>query len=67
MGAAMASVGEGVVSLTIPRWQRMVRNFERWKRFDTKRQALMGSVLEQTAAIRGISKESAEVLRKVLA
>jgi aminopeptidase N len=46
---------------------RMVRNFERWKRFDTKRQALMGSVLEQTAAIRGISKESAEVLRKVLA
>jgi aminopeptidase N len=46
---------------------RMVRNFEHWKRFDTKRQALMRSVLEQTAAIHGISKESAEVLSKVLA
>ena len=46
---------------------RMVRHFERWKRFDSKRQTLMKSVLEQTAAIRGISKESAEVLSKVLA
>jgi len=46
---------------------RMVRSFERWRRFDTKRQALMRSVLEQTAAIRGISKEAAEVLTKVLA
>jgi aminopeptidase N len=46
---------------------RMVRNFERWRRFDTKRQALMRSVLEQTAAVHGISKESAEVLGKILA
>ena len=46
---------------------RMLRNFERWKRFDPKRQVMMKSVLEQTAAIRGISNESAEVLGKVLA
>jgi aminopeptidase N len=45
---------------------RMVRNFERWKRFEPKRRTLMRSVLEQTAAIRGISRESAEVLSKVL-
>jgi aminopeptidase N len=46
---------------------RMVRNFERWRRFDSKRQALMRSVLEQTAAVHGISKESTEVLGKILA
>ena len=46
---------------------RMVRNFERWKRFEPKRRTLMRSVLEQTAAIRGISRESAEVLSKLLA
>jgi aminopeptidase N len=46
---------------------RMARNFERWKRFESRRRALMRSVLEQTAAICGISKESAEVLSKVLA
>jgi aminopeptidase N len=46
---------------------RMVRNFERWKRFEPKRRALMRSILEQTAAIPGISREAAEVLSKVLA
>jgi aminopeptidase N len=46
---------------------RMARNFERWKRFEPKRRALMKSVLEQTAALRGLSNESAEVLGKILA
>ena len=46
---------------------RMLRNFERWKRFEPKRRALMKSVLEQIAGMRGISRESAEVLSKVLA
>ena len=46
---------------------RMARNFERWKRFEPKRRALMKSVLEQTAALGGLSNESAEVLGKILA
>jgi aminopeptidase N len=46
---------------------RMVRNFERWKRFEPKRRALMRSVLEQTIANPGLSKESAEVVGKALA
>jgi aminopeptidase N len=45
---------------------RMVRYFERWKRFEPKRRALMKSVLEQTMAIHGLSKETAEVVSKVL-
>jgi aminopeptidase N len=45
---------------------RMVRNFERWKRFEPGRRALMKSVLEQVIAIHGLSRESAEVLSKVL-
>jgi aminopeptidase N len=46
---------------------RLARNFERWKRFEPKRRALMKSVLEQIMAIPGLSKESAEVISKVLA
>lgn len=46
---------------------RMARNFERWKRFEPSRRALMKSLLEQAMAIDGLSKESTEVLGKVLA
>jgi len=46
---------------------RMVRYFERWKRFEPRRQNLMESVLKQAMAIRGLSKESAEVLGRILA
>jgi aminopeptidase N len=46
---------------------RMARNFERWRRFEPRRRALMKSVLEQTKAIPGLSKETAEVVSKVLA
>ena len=45
---------------------RMARNFERWKRFEPKRQALMKAALEQIAAVRGLSKETAEVVSKAL-
>src|SRR5262249_9935673 len=41
---------------------RMARNFERWKRFEPKRQALMKQALGQVATARGLSKETAEVV-----
>jgi aminopeptidase N len=46
---------------------RMARNFERWKRFEPERQALMKSALQQVAAVRGLSKETAKVVTKALA
>jgi aminopeptidase N len=46
---------------------RMARNFERWKRFELKRQALMKAALEQVAAVQGLSKEATEVVTKALA
>jgi aminopeptidase N len=45
---------------------RMARNFERWKRFEPKRQALMKTALEQVAAVQGLSRETAEVVTKTL-
>src|SRR5262249_8726667 len=46
---------------------RMARTFERWKRFEPKRQALMRAALQQVAAAAGLSKETAEVVSKALA
>ena len=46
---------------------RMARHFERWKRFEPQRQALMKGALEQVAAAPGLSKETAEVVTKALA
>jgi aminopeptidase N len=46
---------------------RMVRNFERHKRFEPKRSALMRAALEKVAATPGLSKETAEVVGKALA
>jgi len=46
---------------------RMARNFERWKRFEPKRQALMKAALAQVASAPGLSKETAEVVSKALA
>jgi aminopeptidase N len=45
---------------------RMVRNFERFKRFEPKRSALMRAALEKVAATPGLSKETAEVVSKAL-
>ena len=46
---------------------RMVRNFERYKRFEPKRSSLMRAALERVAATAGLSKETAEVVEKALA
>ncbi|HKO90860.1 MAG TPA: aminopeptidase N C-terminal domain-containing protein, partial [Polyangiaceae bacterium] len=46
---------------------RMVRNFERFRRFEPRRQALMRVVLQKIAAEPGLSKETGEVVGKALA
>jgi aminopeptidase N len=46
---------------------RMARHFERWKRFEPKRRGLMKAALEQVTGVRGLSKETAEVVNKALA
>jgi|SRR5579859_221360 len=46
---------------------RMVRNFERYKRYEPGRRALMRAALEQIAATPGLSREAAEVVNKALA
>jgi aminopeptidase N len=68
-GSGYAFMGEQIGALDPINPQvaaRMARNFERWKRFEPKRQALMKAGLEQVAAIRGLSKETAEVVGKAL-
>jgi aminopeptidase N len=46
---------------------RMVRNFERYRRYEPGRRALMRSALEQIAARPALSRETAEVVGKALA
>jgi aminopeptidase N len=46
---------------------RMVRNFERYKRYEPKRRALMRAALEKLAAMPRLSRETAEVVGKALA
>ena len=46
---------------------RMVRNFERYKRFEPKRRSLMRAALEKIAAAAGLSRETAELVEKALA
>jgi aminopeptidase N len=46
---------------------RMVRNFERFRRFEPGRQALMRGVLQKISAATGLSKETGEVVGKALA
>jgi aminopeptidase N len=46
---------------------RLARNFERWKRFEPKRKELMKAALEELSAVRGLSKETGEVVGKALA
>jgi aminopeptidase N len=45
---------------------RMARNFERYKRYEPGRRALMRAALEQIAATPGLSRETAEVVDKAL-
>ncbi len=46
---------------------RMVRNFERYKRYEPGRRALMRTALERIAAIPALSGETGEVVGKALA
>jgi aminopeptidase N len=46
---------------------RMVRYFERYKRFEPMRSTLMRAALERIAATPGLSGETAEVVSKALA
>ena len=46
---------------------RMARNFERYKRYEPARRALMRSALEKIAAMPGLSRETAEVVGTALA
>jgi aminopeptidase N len=46
---------------------RIVRHFERYKRFEPRRRELMRAALEKVAATPGLSKETSEVVGKALA
>ena len=46
---------------------RLLRNFERFRRFEPARRSLMRSALQQVAAQPGLSREAAEVVGKALA
>jgi len=46
---------------------RIARNFERWRRFEPGRRALMKQALERLAKLPGLSKETGEVVAKALA
>ena len=46
---------------------RLVRNFERFRRFEPVRSSLMRAALQQVAALPGLSREAAEVVGKALA
>jgi len=46
---------------------RLLRNFERFRRFEPVRSSLMRTVLQQVAALPGLSREAAEVVGKALA
>jgi len=68
-GSGYSLMGEQILALDPINPQlaaRMARNFERWKRFEPKRQALMKAALEQIAAVHGLSQETAEVVTKAL-
>jgi aminopeptidase N len=68
-GSGYTFMGEQILALDPINPQvaaRMARNFERWKRLEPKRRALMKTALEQVAAFRGLSEETAEVVTKTL-
>jgi aminopeptidase N len=46
---------------------RMLRNFERYRRFEPVRRSMMRAALQQAAAAPGLSSEAAEVIEKALA
>jgi aminopeptidase N len=69
-GSGYELMAEQVVALDAINPQvasRLVRNFERYKRFEPGRCALMRAALERIAATPKLSKETAEVVGKALA
>ena len=46
---------------------RLLTAFNRWRRFDASRQALMRAELERVAATPGLSRDSYEIASKSLA
>jgi aminopeptidase N len=68
-GSGYALMAEQAVALDAINPQvaaRMVRNFERYKRFEPTRRALMRAALEKIAGTPGLSKETSEVVGRAL-
>jgi aminopeptidase N len=69
-GAGYAFLAEQIISLNGINPQvaaRMTRSFDRWKRFDDKRQAEARKQLERIRDTEKLSKDVAEIVGKALA
>jgi aminopeptidase N len=69
-GGGYAFAAEKIIELNALNPQiaaRIARAFDRWKRFDTARQALARAALERVRDAAGLSKDVAEVVTKALA
>jgi aminopeptidase N len=68
-GTGYAFVTEQIESLDRVNPQvaaRIARNFERWRRYEPGRRAMMKESLERLAALPNLSKETGEVIGKAL-
>jgi aminopeptidase N len=69
-GSGYAFAAEKIIELNALNPQiaaHIARAFDRWKRFDTARQALARAALERVRDAAGLSKDAAEVVTKALA
>jgi aminopeptidase N len=69
-GGGYAFLGDQVIALNALNPQvaaRMARGFDRWKRFDERRQALSKRQLERIRDAEGLSRDVAEIVSKALA
>ena len=69
-GSGYAFLADQVIALNALNPQvaaRMARGFDRWKRFDTARQAKAQAQLERIGDTEGLSKDVAEIVTKALA
>jgi len=69
-GGGYGFVADQVIALNALNPQvaaRMARAFDRWKRFDGKRQAHARKALERIRDSEGLSKDVAEIVTKALA
>ncbi|HKQ29025.1 MAG TPA: aminopeptidase N C-terminal domain-containing protein, partial [Burkholderiales bacterium] len=68
-GAGYAFLADQVIALNKLNPQvaaRMARGFDRWKRFDEKRQAKAKASLERIRDTKGLTKDVAEIVSKAL-